>query len=209
MKIGVFPGSFNPVHIGHLAIANYIAEFDGFDEIWFLISPKNPMKGTADLMDREFRLKLIEKAIGDYPKFKTCIIEWEMPQPAYTVNTLQKLRLLFPDYSFELIIGSDNWETIHRWKSYQLILKNFKTWVYPRWGTGKIYINHPNAKMVKGAPKIDISASAIRNAIAQGKDMRFYMPAGIYEDIIADGFFKKEELPAEKEQSAEIDWEEQ
>jgi nicotinate-nucleotide adenylyltransferase len=193
MKIGIFPGSFNPVHIGHLAIANYVAEFGGFDEVWFLITPKNPLKAGSNIIDHEFRLELIEKAIGDYPKFKTCTIEWDMPQPTYTINTLQKLRMLFPDHSFELIIGSDNWEIIHRWKDYQLILKNFKTWVYPRLGTGKIYINHPNASMIKGAPKIEISSSVIRKSIMHGKDMRFYMPTGVYEDVIAGGFFKKEE----------------
>lgn len=203
MKIGVFPGSFNPVHIGHLAIANYLAEFGGFDEIWFLISPKNPMKESADLMDHEFRLKLIEKAIKNYPKFKPCTIEWNMPRPAYTVNALQKLRMLFPDYSFELIIGTDNWTTIHRWKDYQLILKNFKTWVYPRLRTGKVDINHPNAKLVFGAPKIEVSSSAIREAFKQGKDMRFFMPAGIYEDIVAGGFFKKEEQPVEEQPAEE------
>ena len=198
MRIGILPGSFNPVHIGHLAIANYVAEFSRFDEIWFLITPKNPLKAAKDMMDQELRLKLIEKAIGDYPKLKTCTIEWEMPQPAYTVNTLQKLRMLFPEHSFELIIGSDNWEIIHRWKDYQLILKNFKTWVYPRLGTGKIYIDHPNVKMIYGAPKIEISSSVIRTAIAQGKDVRFYMPAGVYEVIIAGGFFKKEEQQVEE-----------
>jgi len=193
MKIGIFPGSFNPVHIGHLAIANYVAEFSEFDEIWFLITPKNPLKVVTDLMDQELRLELIEKAIGNYPKFKTCTIEWEMPQPTYTINTLQKLRMLYPENTFELIIGSDNWETIHRWKDYQMILKNFKTWVYPRLGTGKIFINHPNAKMIKGAPKIEISSSIIRRALKQGKDIRFYMPAGIYESVIAADFFKEEE----------------
>jgi len=206
MKIGILPGSFNPVHIGHLTIANYAAEFGGFDEIWFLITPKNPLKVITDLMDQEFRLKLIEKAIGDYPKFKTCTIEWEMPQPTYTINTLQKLRMLFPENTFELIIGSDNWGIIHRWKDYQLILKNFKTWVYPRLGTGKVFINHPNAKMIKGAPKIEISSSAIRTAIKQGKDIRFYMPSGIYEDVIASDFFKEEEPTIENtEEISEAD----
>jgi nicotinate-nucleotide adenylyltransferase len=200
MKIGIFPGSFNPVHIGHLAIANYVAEFGGFDEIWFLITPKNPLKPISDLMDQELRLELIEKAIGDYPKFKTCTIEWDMPQPTYTINTLQKLRMSYPDYSFELIIGSDNWETIHRWKDYQLILKNFKTVVYPRLGTGKVYINHPNASMIKNAPKIEISSSAIRKAIGQGKDVRFYMPVGVYKDLIAGNFFKKEEPKEQPEE---------
>ncbi|MDR0732538.1 MAG: nicotinate-nucleotide adenylyltransferase [Dysgonamonadaceae bacterium] len=202
MKIGIFPGSFNPVHIGHLAIANYVAEFGGFDEIWFLISPKNPLKSATIMMDQELRLQLIENAIKGYPKFKTCTVEWDMPQPTYTVNTLQKLRLLYPDHAFELIIGGDNWATIHRWKDYKVILKNFKTWVYPRLGTGKIYIDHPNAKPVYGAPKIEISSSAIRQAVAQGKDVRFYMPSGVYENVVASGLFsKKAEQP--EEESAE------
>ncbi|MDR0768386.1 MAG: nicotinate-nucleotide adenylyltransferase [Dysgonamonadaceae bacterium] len=201
MKIGIFPGSFNPVHNGHLTIANYVAEFCGYDEVWFLISPKNPMKSANDILDQEIRLSLIEKAIGDYPKLKPCTIEWEMPQPAYTVNTLQKLRVLFPENTFELIIGSDSWDTIHRWKNYQMILNNFKTLVYPRLGTGKVFIDHPNAKMIKHAPKIEISSSVIREAIKEGKDLRFYMPAGVYETLVALDFFKKEE--PEKESVAE------
>jgi nicotinate-nucleotide adenylyltransferase len=185
MKIGIFPGSFNPVHNGHLVIANYIAEFSGFDEVWFLITPKNPVKETADLLDQELRLKLLTKAIRDYPKFKICTIELDMPQPTYTIHSLQKLRMLYPEHSIELIIGADNWGTIHRWKDYRLILKNFKTWVYPRLGTGKIYIDYPNVKFIPGAPKIDISSSVIREAFRHGKDMRFYMPESIYDDLIA------------------------
>jgi nicotinate-nucleotide adenylyltransferase len=193
MKIGIFPGSFNPVHIGHLAIANYVAEQGEFDEIWFLITPKNPLKIKSDLLNQEIRLDLLEKSIGDYPKFKTCTIEWDMPQPTYTINTLQKLRMLFPENSFELIIGSDNWETFHRWKDYQLILKNFKILIYPRLGTGRIFINHPNVRMIKGAPKMEISSTFIRRAIRQGKDIRFYMPIGVYNDVINTGFFQKQE----------------
>jgi len=193
MKIGIFPGSFNPVHIGHLAIANYIAEYGKFDEIWFLITPKSPLKGQSDMMEPELRLALLEKAIGDYPKFKICTIEWGMPQPTYTVNTLQKLRIQYPEHIFELIIGSDNWLIIHRWKDYQLILKNFKTIVYPRLGSGKYFINHPNVKTIKNAPKIEMSSSSIRKGLSKGKDLRFYMPAGIYEDILESGFIKPQE----------------
>jgi nicotinate (nicotinamide) nucleotide adenylyltransferase len=193
MKIGIFPGSFNPVHIGHLAIANYTAEYGNFDEIWFLITPKSPLKGQSDMMEPEFRLALLEKAIGDYPKFKICTIEWGMPQPTYTVNTLQKLRIQYPEHTFELIIGSDNWLIIHRWKDYQLILKNFKTIVYPRLGGGKYYINHPNVRAIKNAPKVEMSSSFIRKGLSKGKDLRFYMPAGIYEDILESGFIKIQE----------------
>ena len=184
MKIGIFPGSFNPVHIGHLAIANYIAEYDEFDEIWFLITPKNPHKDKKDLIEPELRLALLEKAIGEYPKFKVSTIEWDMPQPTYTVNTLQKLRIQYPQNKFELIIGADNWSKIHRWKDYQLILKNFETLIYPRSGTGKLFFDHPNVKMAKGAPKIEVSSSFIRNGLIKGKDLRFFMPNGIYEEIL-------------------------
>ena len=193
MKIGIYPGSFNPVHIGHLALANYVAEFGEFDEIWFLITPQSPLKSRSDLLDQNLRLAWLEKSIGDYPKFKTCTIEWEMAQPTYTINTLQRLRMVFPEHIFELIIGSDNWETIHRWKDYQLILKNFKTWIYPRLGTGKIVFNHPNVRMVKGAPKMDVSSTFIRKAIRRGKDVRFFVPAGIYDDIIASGVLAVQE----------------
>jgi nicotinate (nicotinamide) nucleotide adenylyltransferase len=207
MKIGIFPGSFNPVHIGHLAIANYIAEYGKFDEIWFLITPKSPLKGQSDMMEPELRLALLEKAIGDYPKFKICTIEWGMPQPTYTVNTLQKLRIQYPEHIFELIIGSDNWLIIHRWKDYQLILKNFKTIVYPRLGSGKYFINHPNVKTIKNAPKIEMSSSSIRKGLSKGKDLRFYMPAGIYEDILESGFIKPQEtdeIPAPEDLDLEL-----
>ena len=201
MKIGIFPGSFNPVHIGHLAIANYIAEHEDFDEIWFLITPKSPFKERSDMMEPELRLALLEKAIGDYPKFKTCTIEWDMPQPSYTVNTLQKLRMQYPQNMFELIIGSDNWRFIHRWKDYQLILKNFKTVIYPRVGSEKFSIDHPNVRIAKGAPKIEVSATFIRKALSSGKDLRFYLPIGIYEEIQANGLFQ----PVEDDEAQPIE----
>ena len=197
MKIGIFPGSYNPVHIGHLALANYIVEYGEFDEIWFLITPHNPLKNKSELIDQELRLEWLEKSIGDYPKFRTCTIEWEMPQPTYTINTLQKLRIMFPEHVFELIIGSDNWETIHRWKDYQTILKNFKTWIYPRLGTGKIIFNHPNVRMIKGAPKMEISSTFIRKSMRKGKDIRFFLPLGIYEDIVASNIFTSDDFKEE------------
>ena len=200
MKIGIFPGSFNPVHIGHLALANYVVEYGEFDEIWFLITPQSPLKKKSDLLDQHLRLAWLEKSISDYPKFKICTIELEMSQPTYTINTLQKLRIMFPDYTFDLIIGSDNWEAFHRWKDYQLILKNFKTWIYPRLGTGKIIFNHPNVRIIKNAPKMEISSTFIRKAIRRGKDIRFFLPSGIYEDIIESKILDIEEI---KEQNTE------
>jgi nicotinate-nucleotide adenylyltransferase len=203
MKIGIFPGSFNPVHIGHLAIANYIAEYEGFDEIWFLITPKNPLKDKSELIDPQLRLKLLDEAISGYTKFKTSTIEWNMPQPCYTINTLQKLRMLYPSDSIELIIGADNWLTIHRWKDYQTILKNFKTWIYPRSGSDPLFYSYPNVKMIKDAPKIEISSTFIRKSIRQGKDVRFYMPTGAYETLNENWVFPAEE-PVESSTDKEI-----
>ena len=197
MKIGVFPGSFNPVHIGHLAIANYIAEYEEYDQIWFLITPQNPLKKKNDIMDQELRLNLLEQSIETYDKFKVCTIEWDMPQPTYTINTLQKLRITYPQDRFDLIIGSDNWDTFHRWKDYQTILKNFSVLVYPRRNADLFQINHPNARLLKDAPKIEISGSKIRRAIEEGKDIRFYMAHGVCEIIKNSGFFEKPELPEE------------
>jgi nicotinate (nicotinamide) nucleotide adenylyltransferase len=202
MRIGIFPGSFNPVHIGHLAIANYLAEFDGFDEIWFLVTPHNPLKKKRDLLNDELRLEMVKKSIEGYDKFQLCMIEWELPQPTYTINSLQKLRMNYPEHTFELIIGSDNWLTFHRWKDFQMILKNFKVVIYPRRGsTDKLYVNHPNASLSKDAPKIDISSTDIRKSIRDGKDVRFYMPVGIYQNIIDSGELTKE--PEEEEEAAE------
>ena len=199
MKIGIFPGSFNPVHIGHLAIANCIAEYEEYDQIWFLITPQNPLKKKSDLIDQDLRLNLLEKSIEGYDKFKICTIEWNMPQPTYTINTLQKLRITYPQNRFDLIIGADNWATFHRWKDYQTILKNFKVLIYPRSGNDRLQINHPNVQITKNAPKIEISGSKIRKAIEQGKDIRFYMPPGVYEAVKNSGFFDKPEEPETSE----------
>ncbi|GHT48873.1 putative nicotinate-nucleotide adenylyltransferase [Bacteroidia bacterium] len=202
MKIGILPGSFNPVHVGHLAIANYLAEYEGFDQIWFLITPQNPLKSKNELMDQNLRLEMLQKSVEGYDKFVISTIEWNMPQPSYTINTLQKLRVTYPQDTFELIIGSDNWATFHRWKDYQLILKNFKVLIYPRRGSDRIQLHHPNVQLCKGAPKIEISSTFIREAIAKGKDVRFYMPPGLFEEVVNSGFIQPE--PEEEETITEI-----
>ena len=203
MKIGILPGSFNPVHNGHLAIANYLAEYEGFDQVWFLVTPQNPLKKKNELMDEQLRLDLLTKAVGNYDKFVVSTIEWNMPQPSYTINTLQKLRIMYPADTFELIIGSDNWTTFHRWKDYQLILKNFKVLIYPRRGSDHIQLHHPNVRLFKTAPKIEISSSFIRDSIAKGKDVRFFMPPGLYDEVVNSGFIPMEE-PAEVLANTEV-----
>ncbi|GHV11780.1 putative nicotinate-nucleotide adenylyltransferase [Bacteroidia bacterium] len=201
MKIGILPGSFNPVHVGHLALANYLAEYEGFDQIWFLISPQNPLKSKTELMDQNFRLKLLKDAVKGYDKFVVSTIEFELPRPSYTINTLQKLRLERPNDQIELIIGSDSWSTFHRWKDYQTILKNFKIRVYPRRGSDKITFRHPNLHIVKGAPKIEISATFIRESISKEKDVRFYMPHGLFDKVVKSGYIP---LKGEEEEPEEV-----
>lgn len=189
IKTGIFPGSFNPVHVGHLALANYIAEFEGYDEIWFLITPQNPHKGEEDLIPQEMRLEMVESAIQGYDKFKTCTIEWNLPHPIYTVNTLQKLRMTYFDRVFELIIGADNWKTFHRWKDYQIIMKNFRIVIYPRKGFDKPTYNHPNIRYCD-APMIEISSSFIRKSLKENKDLRFFLPSGAYEKILSENILE-------------------
>lgn len=185
IKTGIFPGSFNPVHIGHLALANYIAEFENYDEIWFLITPQNPIKSEEDLIPQEMRLELVEMSIAGYEKFKTCTVEWELPRPVYTVNTLQKLRRTYPDRVFELIIGADNWKSFHRWKDYQVILKNFQVVVYPRKGIDGVNYIHHNMRYCE-APMVEISSSFIRRSLKEGKDVRFFLPNGVYDKILSE-----------------------
>ena len=190
IKTGIFPGSFNPIHIGHLALANYIAEFEYYDEIWFLITPQNPTKGEEDLIPQEMRLEMVESAIQGYEKLKTCTIEWNLPRPIYTVNTLQKLRMMYPDRTFELIIGADNWKMFHRWKDYQIILKNFQIVIYPRKGFDHPTHNHPNVRYCD-APMIEVSSSFVRKSLKENKDIRFFLPTGAYEKILSENIIEQ------------------
>ena len=134
MEIGIFSGSFNPIHIGHLALANYLCEYEGLDELWFMVSPHNPLKEKGELMEGAFRLRLVELAIQGYPKFHASDFEFHLPQPSYTVHTLEKLCEAYPQHRFYLIIGSDNWASFHRWREWERILNENHLLIYPRPG---------------------------------------------------------------------------
>lgn len=185
-KVGLFSGSFNPIHIGHLALANWLCEFTDLDEVWFMVTPHNPLKEKDGLMDDQLRLDMVEKAIENYPKFKACDLEFHLPQPSYTISTLEALNEKYPDQSFTLIIGSDNWSCFNKWKDYQKILSDYELIVYPRLGS-KPVINsslYPNVRLVN-APIIEISSTFIRESMKEGKDVRYFMPESIR------GMFKK------------------
>lgn len=191
MKIGLFFGSFNPIHNGHLVIAGYMAEFTDLDQVWMVVSPQNPLKTKNSLLKDIHRLALVNEAIGDYRKLKASNIEFKLPQPSYTINTLLHLTEKYPDHEFVLIMGMDNLQTLDKWKNYEEILNNYEIYVYPRHEfKGEKFIHHPKIKMID-APVMEISASFIRKAIKDKKDIRYMMPESVYKYIVEMNFYKK------------------
>lgn len=183
MNIGLLGGSFNPVHIGHMMLASYLRQYAGFDEVWLMLSPLNPLKiNTADLIPDVYRLKMLDIAIGNHPGLAVNDIELSMPRPSYTINTLRYLTKKHPRHTFKLIIGADNWKIFQQWKDAEEILDDYGVVVYPRPGypVGTIYDDR--VEIVK-APTTDISSTFIRQGVARGKDMTYFLPAGVYEYI--------------------------
>jgi nicotinate-nucleotide adenylyltransferase len=191
MKIGLFFGSFNPIHTGHMVLANYLIEFTDLDKIWFVVSPQNPFKKKDSLLDEKQRLYMVNLAIENDNRFKASNIEFKLPQPSYTINTLVHLKEKYPKYQFALIMGADNLETFHKWKNFEEILKYHDIYVYPRpKSTGGDLTNHPKVKMTR-APLIEISSTAIRNAIKDKKDLRYFVPAPVWNYLTEMNFYKK------------------
>lgn len=191
MKIGLFFGSFNPIHVGHMVIANYMAEFTDLDKIWFVVSPHNPLKNKASLLPDHHRLQLVKLAIGDNIKYKASDIEFKLPQPSYTIVTLAHLKEKHPKHDFALIIGGDNLLTFHKWKNHEEILKNHELYVYPRpnENLGQ-WENHPKVKIVP-APLMDITSTFIREGIKNKKDVRYFLPEKVAVYIEEMHFYKK------------------
>lgn len=191
MKIGLFFGSFNPVHNGHMVIAQYMAEFTNLDQVWMVVSPHNPLKPAGSLLNDYQRLHMVELAIGSYRKIKLSKIEFGLPKPSYTIHTLEHLREKFPQHTFALIMGSDNLETLHKWKNYERIISGYEIYVYPRPGNdGGELKSHPNVKLTE-APHMDISSTFIRNAIRTKKDVRYMMPEKVFDYIDEMHFYEK------------------
>ncbi len=191
MKAGLFFGSFNPIHSGHLALADYMLEYTDLQNIWFIVSPQNPFKNKSDLLDEKDRLKIVNIAIGNNTKLKACDIEFELPQPSYTITTLNCLKVKYPEYEFALIMGADNLENFHKWKNYEEILKHYQLYVYPRTESdGGELKNHPHVKIVN-APLMEISSTAIRKAIKESNDIRSFIPDAVYQYIKKMHFYEK------------------
>ncbi|MDR1646006.1 MAG: nicotinate-nucleotide adenylyltransferase [Tannerellaceae bacterium] len=178
-KTGLFPGSFNPVHIGHLALANWLCEYEGLEEVWFLVTPQNPLKSCGQLIGDRLRYEMVERAIDGYPRFRASDFEFSMPRPSYSADTLREMRKAWPGHAFHLIMGADNWALIDRWKDYQTILNHHPVLIYPRLGYDvRIPPIYPDVRQVD-SPLIEISSSFIRQACRQGRDVRFFLPESL------------------------------
>ena len=183
-QIGIFSGSFNPIHMGHLMLANYITEFTYIDEVWFVVTPHNPLKEVDDLADEKSRLQMCQIAVEGIEKFKVSEIEFSMPKPSYSIDTLDKLKKDYPESDFSLIIGADNWSNFHLWKDYKRIREENKILIYPRLGEEvKIDAEFKENVQICNAPILQISSTFIRSSIREGRDIFTFLPNGVYEYI--------------------------
>lgn len=183
IRTGIFSGSFNPIHIGHLALANYLCEYEGLDEVWFMATPHNPLKQSQELWDDDFRLQLVKKAIESYPRFQASDFEFHLPRPNYTFNTLQALQSCYPDRQFILIIGSDNWHLFPHWYKHEEIVQSHELIIYPRPQYPVDESSLPANVHLAHSPLLEVSSTFIRQAIRQKKEIRFFLPHGVYEFI--------------------------
>ena len=189
-EIGLYFGSFNPIHIGHLVIANFLVEFTSIDELWFVVSPHNPHKKKTSLLHDYDRLELAVRAIEGDDRLRVSDIEFHLPKPSYTVDTLAYLKDRNPKNRFKILMGSDNLENFHKWKNYETIVENYGVMVYPRPGFEQSKADrHPNITVAKEAPLMEISSSFIRKAIRQRKDMRHFLPEKTWKYIVEMGFY--------------------
>lgn len=203
MKIGLYFGTYNPIHVGHLIIANYMAHHTDLDEVWFVVSPQNPLKAQNSLLADYHRLAMVRVAIENNPKLKASDIEFTMPKPSYTSDTLIYLHEKYPLHQFSLIMGEDNLRTLHKWKNHEEILANHTIYVYPRALTEQereevIFNNSKNNTIFKhsnikvcDAPVMKLSASFIRKAIADKKDVQYLLTEPVYKYLTEMNFYKK------------------
>jgi nicotinate-nucleotide adenylyltransferase len=190
MKVGLFPGSFNPMHIGHLIIANLAYEATELDQVWFIVSPQNPFKKNKSLLHEFDRLDMVQASISEDYHFKVSDIEFNMPKPSYTIDTLIRLVEKYPEHEFSLIIGGDNLAGLPKWKNGNKILEDFKLVVYPRPNSTKTeLIKHKNVTEID-APELDISATLIRKLLRAGKSIKYLVPQPAIDIIEARNLFK-------------------
>ena len=204
MKIGLYFGTFNPIHVGHLVIANYMAEFTDLDQVWLVVTPQNPLKEKSTLLADHHRLALVRVAIDDNPNLRVSDVEFKLAKPSYTVTTLAYLREKHPENEFALIMGEDNLRTLHKWFNHDYLLQNHRIYVYPRVltiqeeaevqeiGTSIVnkFSDHTNVIICEDAPVMKVSATFIRHAIRDGKDVRYLLTEPVQRYIEEMNFYK-------------------
>ena len=192
-KVGLYFGTFNPIHVGHLIIANHMVENSDLDEVWFVVTPLSPFKKKQSLLDNNHRLQMVDRATENYPKLKPSTIEFDLPQPNYTINTLVYIQEKYPDFEFSLIMGEDNLKGFHKWKNYEMIIKNHHIYVYPRISKEKVkseFNDHSKIHFID-APIIEISSTFIRKSIKEGKNIRPLLPHLVWKYLDEMNFYKK------------------
>lgn len=190
MKIGLLFGSFNPIHIGHLIIANYMANHTDLNQVWLVVSPQNPLKKYGDLINTYDRLEMARLATDNSRNIKVSDVELRLPQPSYTIDTLVHLKEKHPDHEFAIIMGSDNLVTLHKWKNYKLILRDYKIYVYPRPGYENAeFAAHPSVTITM-TPLMELSASFIRKSIAEKKSVQYFVPDPVLEFIESKALYR-------------------
>ena len=192
MKVGLYFGSFNPIHVGHLIIANQLVENSDLEQVWFVVTPHNPFKKKSSLLDNYQRLELVHLATKDYDKLQPCDIEFNLPQPNYTINTLFHLKEKHLNHTFSIIMGEDNLKSFHKWKNFEAILDDYHVYVYPRISEGAVetqFTNHPKITRVE-APIIELSSTLIRNGIKAGKNVKPMLNEAVWIYIDEMGFYE-------------------
>jgi len=189
-KVGIYSGSFNPIHHGHVMLANYLVEFTDLDELWFVVTPQNPLKKKEDLLDDDERLKMVQLAVGDDSRFVVSDIEMHMPRPSYTINTLTALSEQHPDCEFVFICGMDSLQNLKNWREYQKILDNYELLVFPREGyDGGELVNYPSVSILK-TPIVEVSSTFIRECVKEGRDVRHFMPEKAFQYMQEHHFYE-------------------
>jgi nicotinate-nucleotide adenylyltransferase len=201
MKIGLYFGTYNPIHVGHLIIANHMANDSDLDQVWLVVSPQNPLKNKSTLLADYHRLALVKIATEDNPLLKASNIEFDLPKPSYTIDTLTYLKEKHPEHEFAIIMGEDNLRTLHKWKNYEQLLKNHAIFVYPRALTYQEQLEIPAKKgiplkekhniTITEAPVMNISASFIRKAIKEKRDIRYLLTDPVYKYLSEMHFYEK------------------
>lgn len=192
--IGLYFGSFNPIHISHLVIAEYMLQYEGLDEVWFIVSPHNPLKEKSTLINPQQRLQMVKLAIAGNKKFKASDVEFRLPQPSYSIQTLTALQKKYPGKKFAIIMGSDNLISIEKWKDYESILKKFPILVYKRSRVNELkWKKYPQIEFIE-APMLDTSSTQIRNMIAENKLVRYLLRDEVWEYIKRNRLYRKSEV---------------